>query len=90
MQKQQLIHLHRLGVALREFLDEHEDLPPEVTQDYDALNVDPTALNRPKDAHREAFSVLLADLTNAIDHASEATDDGPPVSGHPPRQRQHQ
>lgn len=66
MRKQELIHLHRLGFALREELESTGEVSPDAFAAYDDLDVRPTSVYRGKDAHREAIGCLLACLGRGI------------------------
>lgn len=59
MRTQELVHLHALCDALRAYLEECRDVPPEAFRRYHEHGVSPTAINRNKRAHEEALSRLL-------------------------------
>lgn len=64
MRKQDLLHIHGLLVAVRRYLDEHDDVrvPPGAFDAYDGYGVGPTAVADRKAAHREAVDRLLGGL----------------------------
>lgn len=75
MQKQEFLHLHELCMELRLFLEEQDKIPPDACSHYDALNIEPMAINRPKDAHWEAIQTLLTDLTAGLEEYGTDTSD---------------
>lgn len=75
MRKQAFLHLHELCVELRLFFEEHNEVPPDGCSHYDALNIDPMAINRSKGAHREAVHTLLTDLTTNLEGHNPDTSD---------------
>lgn len=74
MRKQELVYLHGLLRAVREYY-EHETGEPVVTPEYDACNVSPSAIHRSKAAQEEAVRTLLAELVEAMEHGQQVRAD---------------
>lgn len=66
MRKQQLIHLHALCLCLRGRLEARTRVPADAFARYDAMDLGPTAVHRPKSVHHEAVVALLDGLTTTI------------------------
>jgi hypothetical protein len=81
MRKQELVHLHALGVACRRQVD--ADAAPAAFEAYEDLGVSPTSIHRRKDAHREAILRLFAGVAVACadDPAAAAPDPDQPSPG---------
>lgn len=67
MRKQELVQLHTLCDALREYLVERRDAPPGAFHAYDEQGILPAAIHRNKQVHEEALHLLLDGLTAAVD-----------------------
>lgn len=74
MRKTECIHLHALGVCLREELEESDDVAADHFEAYDDLDVSPCLIHRDKSAHRAAATAL-------IDGAAAAVEAEPPTPG---------
>lgn len=81
MRKQELVHLHALGVACRRYVD--TEASPAAVEAYEELGVSPTSIHRRKDVHREATLRLFAGVAVACadDPAAATPDPEQPPAG---------
>lgn len=81
MRKQELVHLHALGVQLRREVADRRSPPPSTYAAYEDLRVEPTSIHRRKDAHREAILALFDGVATACRTADAPADPAPPATG---------
>jgi hypothetical protein len=74
MRKQELVYLHGLLREVREYY-ERETGEPVATPEYDACNVQPSAIHRSKAAQEEAVRTLLAELVEAMERSQQVRAD---------------
>lgn len=67
MRKRDCLYVHALCVLVRRELECRGDLPAETFENYEQLDVRPTAVHQPKTEHKRATFELLDELTDAVD-----------------------
>lgn len=74
MRKQEIVHLHALGVVLRGEVESSANPSDDAFAAYDAMDVGPTAIDRQKTTHRTATLELFDELGGvARRHAETST-----------------
>lgn len=66
MHKDELLELHEHLLTIREYFMEKEDVPPEIFETYENLDVDPSHVHKSKSEHKHAVFVLGNALATAI------------------------
>lgn len=67
MQKQELIHLHRLFVEITQNSVDKGEISPNIWTDYQTNGVNAHAIHVEKPEHKEAILLLALSLRNALD-----------------------
>lgn len=75
MRKRELVHFHALLDRVRWFVGERGDLPDDTLDEYEDLDVAPTAVYRSKQAHEDAVLTLTESLAAAVEAAAESGED---------------
>ena len=90
MKKRELVHFHALLGRIRWFAEERGDLPPGALEEYDALDVAPTAVYRSKRVHEEAVVTLTESLARAVAGGpTDRDDDSRPTDDHATSAQRH-
>lgn len=66
MHKDELLELHEHLLAIRDYFIENEDVPAEIFDTYEELDVDPSHVHKSKSEHKHAVFVLGNALATAI------------------------
>lgn len=71
MRKREALYLHALFALVREDFEYNRELASEAFDEYERLNVRPTGIHRPKEAHERAVFALAPQLGEIADHAAD-------------------
>lgn len=77
MRKKELVCIHALFQEVTGYLIEDDGLAVQVHPAYDALDVRPSSIHKPKRNHSEAISILGESLESSLEHANTETPDQP-------------
>ena len=66
MHKDELLELHEQMVTIMEYFREREDVPDDVFEAYEMLDVDPSHVHKSKSEHKHAVFVLGNALAEAM------------------------
>lgn len=69
MRKQELIHLHALLVEVTHHLDDHGDMPTEISTEYNTLDTHPVSVHASKQDHHEAVMALATAIGTWLDRS---------------------
>ena len=69
MRKNERIHIHALLLEVTQSLIENEDIPVEMRSTYDALDVRPSSIHKPKQNHYEAVTTLGGSIERSLEQA---------------------
>ena len=72
MRKRDCLYLHALCVLVRREVEDRGDLPGDVFEQYEDLDVGPSEIHRPKADHRRALLELLDALAEAVEGGDDA------------------
>lgn len=71
MRKQELVHLHGLLVEITESLVDKDAVSATIWNEYNALDLDSTAINAQKGDHEEAVLLLAVSLGATLEQPTE-------------------
>lgn len=71
MRKRECIYTHGLLVEVARAAQERNDVPPTLLEDHREQHVEPSAVHRSKESHREAVLSLGEALSEAVDARAE-------------------
>lgn len=77
MRKEQAIHIHALLIEVTRQLDEHEGVTVEIQSAYDALDVRPSSVHKPKQKHYDAISILGNSIERSLHEAHTGSPEWP-------------
>ena len=74
MRKRESLYLHALFALVRQEFEDERDLATGAFDEYDGIEITPTAVHRSKTAHERALFALATELSAAAASATDETD----------------
>jgi len=74
MKKRESLYLHALLALVREDLEDNRELTTGGFEEYETIDVCPTAVHRSKDVHERAVFALSEELSSLATRATDETE----------------